>query len=211
MAAQLNGTNQYFTAISPVVNPPYSLACICLENGQPQVFLTLEKFITVGSLHNWVRVRSNGLNTELDLYDQYLAYNPSIGTSVGRGNLRSVAAVVNNVGLASSMNLFSAGEKATFSGEIKSINQDKLVIGSRIFNNVYGQFLSGTISEAAIWSVALTDAEIASLAKGFSPRRIRPQSLVFYAPLLRNLQDLRKGLALTAVNSPTVANHPRVY
>ena len=72
-------------------------------------------------------------------------------------------------------------------------------------------FFDGFLSEAAIWNVVLTDSEIASLAKGFSPRRIRPQSLVFYAPLLRNLQDLRKGLALTAVNSPTVAAHPRVY
>lgn len=72
-------------------------------------------------------------------------------------------------------------------------------------------YLKGMVADAAAWSAALTTAEIASLAKGFSPRRIRPQSLVFYAPLLRNLQDLRSGVALTAVNAPTVANHPRVY
>ena len=72
-------------------------------------------------------------------------------------------------------------------------------------------YLNGLIAEASVWYTYLLDSEIASLAKGFSPRRIRPQSLVFYTPLLRNLQDLRQGLDLTAVNSPTVANHPRVY
>lgn len=94
---------------------------------------------------------------------------------------------------------------------------DSTIIGnstalSYIVNLTLGQSGSvGDLADISAWNVALTGAEIASLAKGFSPRRIRPQSLVFYAPLLRNLQDLRQGLALTAVNSPTVANHPRVY
>ena len=70
--------------------------------------------------------------------------------------------------------------------------------------------MDGQIAEAAIWNVALTDGEIASLAKGFKPTRIRPQSLVFYAPLIRNLQDTRKGMALTNNNAATVAAHPRV-
>ena len=62
-----------------------------------------------------------------------------------------------------------------------------------------------------MWNAALTDAEIASLAKGYKPTRIRPQSLVFYAPLIRDLQDTRGSLAITNNNSATVANHPRVY
>lgn len=70
---------------------------------------------------------------------------------------------------------------------------------------------SGLLSDCAIWNAALTDAEIASLAKGFKPTRIRPQSLVFYAPLLRNLQDIKGGLALINNNGATVADHPRVY
>jgi len=74
-----------------------------------------------------------------------------------------------------------------------------------------GNTLSGQIAEAAVWSAALTAAEIASLSKGFSPRRIRPQSIVFYAPLIRNLQDLRGALSITNNNTATVAVHPRVY
>lgn len=104
----------------------------------------------------------------------------------------------------------TAGTEDTNTEE--SSNWNQIAIGAR-YNGAWGPFNSVNveIAEAAIWSVVLTDAEIASLAKGFSPRRIRPQSLVFYAPLLRNLQDLRGGLALTNNNTATIANHPRVY
>lgn len=67
------------------------------------------------------------------------------------------------------------------------------------------------IADAAIWSVALSSDEIASLNKGFKPFRIRPQSLIFYAPLIRNLQDVDRGITLTNNNGVPVANHPRVY
>lgn len=71
-------------------------------------------------------------------------------------------------------------------------------------------FFQGTIADAAIWSAALTNTEIASLAAGFTPDRIRPQSLQFYAPLVRDLVDVRGGRAITNVNSATVATHPRI-
>ena len=86
------------------------------------------------------------------------------------------------------------------------------VIGARRTGSApLSNFFNGQIAEAAIWNVALTDDEIASLAKGFKPTRVRPQSLVFYAPLIRNLQDTKGGLAITNNNSATVAEHPRVY
>ena len=71
--------------------------------------------------------------------------------------------------------------------------------------------MNGLIAEVGIWNAALTDAEIASLAKGMTCDKIRPQSLVFYAPLVRDLIDQKGGLTITNNNSATVANHPRVY
>lgn len=67
------------------------------------------------------------------------------------------------------------------------------------------------VAMGAAWSVALTTAEITSLAKGFAPNRIRPQSLVFYAPLIRNLVELKTGAVITNSNTATVTDHPRVY
>jgi len=69
----------------------------------------------------------------------------------------------------------------------------------------------GQIAEVGIWDVALTAAEIASLGKGITCDRVRPQSLKFYAPLIRNLQDVRGGVTITNNGGATVANHPRVY
>lgn len=87
---------------------------------------------------------------------------------------------------------------------------DSISIGV-LRRSALANYLQGNLSEIAIWSALLTDAEVSSLAKGFRPRRIRPQSLIFYSPLIRDIKDWRGGLSLTPINSPTVANHPRVY
>lgn len=72
-------------------------------------------------------------------------------------------------------------------------------------------FLTGNVAEAAVWNDTLTAAEIASLAKGMTCDKIRPQSLVFYAPLVRDLIDPKGGLTITNNNGATVTQHPRVY
>jgi hypothetical protein len=72
-------------------------------------------------------------------------------------------------------------------------------------------FFTGDIAEVGIWSATLTQPEIASLAKGMTCDKVRPQSLVYYAPLVRELIDAKGGLTITNNNTATVANHPRVY
>jgi hypothetical protein len=71
--------------------------------------------------------------------------------------------------------------------------------------------MNGYISDMAIWSVALNTGEINSLAKGFSAKRIRPQSLTYYVPLIRNLQEYRGNITLTNNNTATVIQHNRMY
>lgn len=48
------------------------------------------------------------------------------------------------------------------------------------------EYMTGRIAEAAIWNSALSDSQVASLAKGVSPLLIQPENLVFYAPLIGN-------------------------
>ena len=87
---------------------------------------------------------------------------------------------------------------------------DSVVIGARI-NTTLGNYMLGDIAEVGVWNVALTAEEIASLAGGMTCDKVRPQSLVFYAPLVRNLQDVKGGLTITNNNTATVTTHPRVY
>lgn len=84
-------------------------------------------------------------------------------------------------------------------------------IGARTASNSTGFYFNGNIAEIGIWNAALTAAEVASLAKGMSCDKVRPQSLVFYAPLVRALNDQKDGLTITNNNGATVANHPRIY
>jgi hypothetical protein len=72
-------------------------------------------------------------------------------------------------------------------------------------------YCAGRIAEVGIWNASLSDDEVLALSKGMTCDKVRPQSLVFYAPLVRNLQDVRGGLTITNNNTATVANHPRVY
>lgn len=70
----------------------------------------------------------------------------------------------------------------------------------------------GEVAEHAYWNVALTADEMTSLGKGFRPDRIRPQSLQFYSPCVRGLQDIRGGRTLVKqAGSDVVSDHPRVF
>ena len=78
--------------------------------------------------------------------------------------------------------------------------------------------VAGTVTAVVvIWTAYFDDAEVMSLARGFSPRRVRPQSLKLYAPMVRDLQatyDAKSGgghSTWTTSGSPIVSAHPRSY
>jgi hypothetical protein len=85
-------------------------------------------------------------------------------------------------------------------------------------HNATGQVVR--MAEAAIWDVALTTDEILSLSKGVKPKTIRPESLIFYSPLVRggssSVPDETGNAPLTAYNfatqyTPTYTDHTRRY
>lgn len=67
----------------------------------------------------------------------------------------------------------------------------------------------GDNAEIGHWNTQLSADEIAALAKGFSPRLIRPTSLIFHAPIVRDTRELRAGLAGNTTGG-AVSDHPRV-
>lgn len=103
------------------------------------------------------------------------------------------------------------GNKGTNSENISPASVRYIHIGSVYFSSVL-YYHDGQISESAIWNVALTDKDAMSLATGVSPLAIRPESILFYWPLIRNnTRDIINGLPLTAYNSPAIVRHPRVF
>lgn len=105
----------------------------------------------------------------------------------------------------------NGGGNATSTSTDVTSGKNRILIGARTASGAIGVYFGGMIAEVGIWNAALTAAEVASLAKGMTCDKIRPQSLVFYAPLVRNLQDAKGGLTITNNNGATVATHPRVY
>ena len=69
----------------------------------------------------------------------------------------------------------------------------------------------GDMAEVGVWTTNLNVDEITSLAKGMPCNSVRPSSLSFYAPLVRDLIDIRGGVTITNNNTATVAAHPRIY
>lgn len=80
-------------------------------------------------------------------------------------------------------------------------------MGSRGATN---SWMNGQIQNFGAWDAELNADEITSLSKGFSPRSVRPQSLITAAPLIREIIDIR-GNALTGTNTSVGANNPRIY
>jgi len=77
-----------------------------------------------------------------------------------------------------------------------------------------GKYFNGVIAEAAAYSVYLSAGDIASLAAGFSPSMVRPESLIGYWPLggavSNDYADPFGQHTLTPTNTPTAADHPRI-
>lgn len=100
---------------------------------------------------------------------------------------------------------------STQTGAITPLNVDELNIGGDRANNALGNQMTGQIADVGIWSASLTAAEVTSLSRGVACRMVRPQSLVFYAPLMREIIDVVRAATLTNNNSATVQVHPRIY
>lgn len=70
------------------------------------------------------------------------------------------------------------------------------------FSNPQGIYIAGTtntisrlvqVSECALWNAALTPEEVLSYSKGIKASSIRPESLIFYAPLVNDINDVSQG------------------
>ena len=73
----------------------------------------------------------------------------------------------------------------------------------------------GGVAECAIYTAALSTAEIDALAAGYSPLFIRPDALLGYWPLggisyPTDYADVAQGNDLTATGAPAIVDHPPI-
>lgn len=212
MALNFNGTNQYLSAPqSGIASAPLTVsvwAKLTTLNGQPTL-VSVEPAASNTTNGCILYVKTNGSNLGFYTY----------GGGVGGIALLSSPTVPTNTWFHAAGVVHSTTSRQCYLNGTGS----SLAAGtaqSSVFNKIliaadtgYGleAFASGSIAEVGVWSAALSASEISSLAKGVSPRLVRPQSLVFCSPLIRNLVDKNGGVTITNNNSATVADHPRIY
>jgi hypothetical protein len=214
MAYQFNGTNQYLSCAAPLTGLvyPYTFACHFKPNNITDFGVMVQ--ISPANGRYWGLLNAGGIAG-----DPVVANHSIAAAAVG--GARSTAGYTANdffhaCGIFESASLKKAylngANEGTNTGAIVSATSaTELLIGARRDGGALGTYYGGLIAEVGIWNAALTAEEVASLAKGMTCDKVRPQSLVFYAPLVRDLIDAKGGLTVTNNNGATVANHPRVY
>ena len=211
MAYNFNGTDQRLnTTSTPVAAAPLTLAC-WFRADDATTNRCLFELATSAGTSGFRLLVAGAIAGDPIFADYILNFGTNAQTTAGytANTFHHAAATFPNN--ATVTVYLDGGNSATSTGSALNPAPTRINIGARFSSSSAGLFFDGQIAEVGIWNAALTAAEIASLAKGMTCDKVRPQSLVFYAPLVRNLIDAKGRLALTNNNGATVANHPRVY
>ena len=210
MAYDFNGTDQYIvTSSAPVTVFSYTIACWARKDLDPGgILVSLGDSTNANSCAHLGAGVNGGEMAGATVTNAGGTGGYAVSGSAITGVWFHAAGTFSDpTQILAFANGVSAG---TGGNNVTPTGLNRLSIGARVRSYV-DEYFNGQIAEVGIWNVVLTGAEIQSLAKGVACDKVRPQSLRFYAPLIRDLQDERGGLTLTNTNTATVANHPRVY
>lgn len=207
MAYDFTGTQDISAAFAAVTGYPYTLHAIAVADSF-SMFPSLVSLDFSGNSRTMhiLFFNSNGV-VRCGIEDN------GSGTYVSATAVNSTgsAVVATFTATSTTINAYSnGGNKASASHSRSFGSIDRVRIGATRYQGVLSNYMDGRISEVAVWNVALTDQEVAALGAGFTPDQVRPQSLQFYAPLVRDLSDVRGGRVITNTGTATVANHPRI-
>jgi hypothetical protein len=211
MAYEFNGTNQRLnTTSTPVAAAPLTLAC-WFRADDVTTNRCLFELATSAGAEGFRLLVAGAIAGDPIFADYVVTSGTNAQTTAGyTANTfhHAAATFPNNTTVTVYLD---GGNSATSTGFALNPAPTRINIGARFYASSAGLFMDGLMAEVGIWNAALTPAEIASLARGMACDKVRPQSLVFYAPLVRDLIDQKGGVTITNNNGATVANHPRIY
>jgi hypothetical protein len=213
MAYDFNGSNQSLTMSSASVSSlPVTMACWfnSRSNSAIQVLVCITPSAASDARY-FVAARGDLAGDPIHVSGNNVSGRANSTTGYSTNTWHHACGIVES---ATSRTIYlDGGSSATNTVFTATANFFNQTIGAQRVNggSPPASLTNGLIAEVGIWDVALTPEEIASLAKGMTCDKVRPQSLVFYAPLVRDLIDAKGGLTITNNNTATVANHPRVY
>lgn len=208
MARDFNGSTQYLSyAGSLCGTPPFSMACWCRHDA----------LVNYGSLFGCYSSTTNDAHRLLsDSSGNLWAQSYQAGGGASQKSGLTTGTWQHCAGVWSASNSRTAyvnGSAATTNttSVTPTLNRTSIATDWTGLGPIY--YLNGQIAEAAIWSVALSGADIASLAAGASPMQVRPDALVAYWPIIGKMSgepDAVGGNTFSLNNSPAEYAHPRM-
>lgn len=214
MARLFNGTTQYLSNANAVLTAtPLTMACFCYptQNTASQVLMS-------------IGVSGSGDNRFTMLIAGAVGGDPIRATS------RTTSAVNADTTTGYSINtwqhacavfasatdrrayLNGGGEGTNTVSNVPTGLNNTLLAASQ--GAAVANFAATRLAEVGVWNVALNTSEIAALAKGVSPLRIRPNALVAYWPLFGvgspEPDYSNGGFHLTLNAAPTQIDHAPV-
>ena len=200
MAYEFTST-KYLSSTSPVTGYPFTIAGWFSISGAAQNLIIVSEI--AGILNNSIGIFAKG-NNRIAGYIYTTGYQEVLATGTYANNTWVHACLV--ASSATSRTIYrDGGNSVSFNNNLTLPSLGTLSIG---FTSVS---IVGSAADCAVWNTALTDAEVASLGKGFSASLIQPGNLVYYAPLIRDLNDIVGGATITNNGTATVSVHPRIY
>lgn len=208
MARDFSGSGQYliFSGTPPVTTEPLTLSCQFNpdDTGIRKGLLYIRQ---QGATQWWGIGRTSG--DQIEAHQRGSVFNQATsGGTVSQDTWHVATGVF--AGDADRRAFLDGGNKGTNTTDIVTSGVDRIYVGAR---DAGTQEFNGQVAEAGIWDAALTDDEVAQLGLFVSPLLVRPQNLVWYAPVLGRHSpeiDIVGGFDLT-VTDATVADHPRVF
>jgi hypothetical protein len=217
MARDFNGSTQRLEGTMAAVNVPLTMACWMYPDNVTASLTVMQVGVAGASDQSRLTLNVHGA----------LAGDPIRCTTVNSAGTSSFAStstgyVANSwqhicavySGTSARAVFLNGAGKGTDSSSRPVNDMSTVNIGcSQTTTGTYPGYFAGRIAEAAIWNVALSDAEVALLAKGMKPTQIQPANLIEYWPLIGRVSPepgLYEGTGLALTNSPAAAEHLRM-
>lgn len=203
MAFNFNGTTQYMETTSPLTAVPLTISCWVRgsSTSAPQGIFEINQ----GSQTNAWSIRrtsgSNNIQAYIRNSGTTITFNSS-GTYTSGEWFHACLVCESNTSRTIYLN---GGNEVTDTNSVTPTSINTVWVGFA------GGYWNGDIAECAIWNSALNKDQVISLSKGFSASLVQSDNLVWYAPLLRNLQEISGARTITNYNTATAAPHPRIY
>jgi hypothetical protein len=210
MAYDFNGSNQYLTTATNPCDIPLTMSAQInpRRNNVSGIIIAITNNTNFDRHNMFLTAAGGGLGASTTKFSTNVTATSTSTTAIPLNTWSHTAAVFASTSYRQG---YLNGVASTANTTSLSVALAQMSVGARIAPALSTVPFLGSIAEVGIWNAALTQPEIASLAKGITCDKVRPQSLVFYAPLVRDLIDYKGGLTITNNNTATVANHPRVY